>query len=96
MCLESEFAILFGALDSATVETVGRRIIRSLSTAIAFNGVAMSTSPSIGIARFPADGTSLEALFKSADLVLYEAKHAGRNTWRWVQTSREHGYSETG
>jgi diguanylate cyclase (GGDEF)-like protein len=91
-----EFVILFGGLDSATVETVCRRIIRSLSAAIAFNGAAMSTSPSIGIARFPADGTSLEALFKSADLALYEAKHAGRNTWRWVQTAREHGYSETG
>jgi len=34
---------------------------------------------SIGIARFPHDGTSANNLLSSADLALYRAKHRGRN-----------------
>jgi len=43
----------------------------------------MRTSPSIGIAIHPQHGGTQEALFKSADVAMYEAKAAGRNTWRW-------------
>jgi GGDEF domain-containing protein len=38
-------------------------------------------TPSLGFAIFPGDGDSQEALYKSADLALYAAKRAGRNTW---------------
>jgi diguanylate cyclase (GGDEF)-like protein len=79
-----EFAILFVDFpDEASVETVCRRIIDEVCTVVSFNGIEMSTSPSIGIARFPREGDSLGQLFKVADLALYEAKREGRNTWRW-------------
>ena len=79
-----EFAILFVDFpDDASVETVCRRIIEEVCAVVSFNGIEMSTSPSIGIARFPRDGDSLGQLFKVADLALYEAKREGRNTWRW-------------
>jgi diguanylate cyclase (GGDEF)-like protein/PAS domain S-box-containing protein len=38
---------------------------------------------SIGIALFPADGTEPDALIKRADVALYEAKQAGRGTYRF-------------
>jgi len=31
----------------------------------------------------PADGADADALYKSADLALYQAKREGRSTWRW-------------
>jgi diguanylate cyclase (GGDEF)-like protein len=34
---------------------------------------------SIGVALFPKDGETVEALIRSADLALYKAKHGGRN-----------------
>jgi diguanylate cyclase (GGDEF)-like protein len=34
---------------------------------------------SIGMATFPQDGQTLEALIERADQALYAAKHAGRN-----------------
>ena len=45
----------------------------------------MRTSPSIGVALFPSDGTTQDELYKSADLALYEAKRSGRHTWRFAQ-----------
>ena len=79
-----EFAVLLiDVPDEATVELICNRIIQQIFATVLFNGVEMITSPSIGIARFPADGQSLETLFKVADLALYEAKREGRKTWRW-------------
>jgi diguanylate cyclase (GGDEF)-like protein len=79
-----EFAILLvEPADRATVEVICREIIEQVFVTVPYNGVDMVTSPSIGIARFPTDADSLKALLKAADLALYEAKRAGRKTWRW-------------
>ncbi|MGA2552957.1 MAG: diguanylate cyclase [Burkholderiaceae bacterium] len=43
------------------------------------NGQAGTVTISIGLAVYPADGNSGEALLRSADKALYAAKHAGRN-----------------
>jgi diguanylate cyclase (GGDEF)-like protein len=39
-------------------------------------------SASIGAACYPRDAQDVDALYKAADLALYEAKHAGRARWR--------------
>ncbi len=85
-----EFAILL--LDSylpEAIEPVCRRIVDSFVEPIPFNGQPMKTSPSIGIALYPDHGESQERLFKSADLALYAAKRAGRNTWRWHDADQQ-------
>ncbi len=43
----------------------------------------LSTSVSIGVATYPADGTDFESLRKKADMAMYRAKEAGRNTYRF-------------
>ncbi len=37
---------------------------------------------SVGVAVFPLHGSTASSLLACADAALYEAKHAGRNTWR--------------
>jgi diguanylate cyclase (GGDEF)-like protein len=47
---------------------------------LSHNGRSLGkVSISMGIAAFPDDGDSVDALIKKADLGLYQAKHAGRN-----------------
>jgi len=81
-----EFAILLAdtAVPSA-VDIAARRIVDAFDAPVLHEGHEMRTSPSIGIALFPADGSTQDELYKSADLALYEAKRQGRNTWRFAR-----------
>jgi diguanylate cyclase (GGDEF)-like protein len=80
-----EFAILLAdtAVPSA-VDIACRRILEAFETPVLHDDHSMRTSPSIGVALFPADGTTQDELYKSADLALYAAKREGRNTWRFA------------
>lgn len=79
-----EFAILVaGSHEQTSLEEICDRIVRRFSAPVFFNGVSFLASVSVGAALFPEHGDTQETLYKSADLALYEAKRAGRNTWRW-------------
>jgi predicted signal transduction protein with EAL and GGDEF domain len=51
---------------------------------MSFHGHELKTSSSIGVALFPDHGHTWHQLYKAADLSLYDAKHSGRNTFRWT------------
>ena len=80
-----EFAILLAdAAVPSAVDIACGRIIDAFNEPILHDGHEMRTSPSIGVALFPRDGATQDALYKSADLALYEAKRSGRRTWRFA------------
>ena len=81
-----EFAILLADTGvPSAVDTVCQRICEAFDAPIPYQGHDMRTSPSIGVALFPSDGTTQDELYKSADVALYEAKRDGRRTWRFAQ-----------
>jgi diguanylate cyclase (GGDEF)-like protein len=81
-----EFGIVLGEAKSiAAIDLVCQRIVESFVRPIRFGEIEMNTSASIGLAMFPDHGTTRSELYKAADLALYEAKHGGRNTWRWFR-----------
>jgi diguanylate cyclase (GGDEF)-like protein len=78
-----EFAVvLTQTSERLSVEIVCRRILASITEAVAFKDTTMQVSASIGAAICPNQGTAMDSLYKSADVALYEAKRNGRNTWR--------------
>jgi diguanylate cyclase (GGDEF)-like protein/PAS domain S-box-containing protein len=75
-----EFTVLLAATQVAPeAERVGHELLESLSEAFDVAGERVYVSASIGVSLAPRDGSEIEALFKHADLALYEAKGAGRN-----------------
>lgn len=75
-----EFAILLPGADAAAAARVATLLIAVLS--YPFPDVSPPVSASVGIARYPQDGTALEVLLERADRALYEAKQAGRSCYR--------------
>jgi diguanylate cyclase (GGDEF)-like protein len=77
-----EFAVLLAHTgDGATLEPVCARILANLALPLSYGEATIEISASIGAAIYR-DGESHEQLYKRADLALYQAKAAGRDTWR--------------
>ena len=64
-------------------ETMGRKIIERLSEPYFIDGKDFRSTPSIGITLFGAQCHSSDELLKQADIAMYQAKSAGRNTLRF-------------
>jgi diguanylate cyclase (GGDEF)-like protein len=79
-----EFSVLVSQNPAAAdIEMICHRIIESFVMPVPISDAEVRSSASIGVAVFPDHGATLDSLYKSADLALYEAKRAGGNMWRW-------------
>src|SRR3989338_6221735 len=72
-------------------EAVGEKILATLNQAYQLGSHEYRGTPSIGATLFNDHQSGLEELLKQADLAMYQAKNAGRNTLRFfdpqMQTS---------
>ena len=75
--------ILTDAGTQDEVEALCRRLIESIERTIRIDEQEVFVSASIGIAMAPDDAREATELLRYADIALYEAKAAGRNTWRF-------------
>jgi diguanylate cyclase (GGDEF)-like protein/PAS domain S-box-containing protein len=79
--------ILLTPNDPQVATVVAEKIQATLGVPFDLEGHTVSTSASIGITAYPADTTDLHNLVRYADLAMYEAKHAGRNAYRFYTES---------
>jgi diguanylate cyclase (GGDEF)-like protein/PAS domain S-box-containing protein len=80
-----EFVVMLADIDRPpqSAGVVARKLLDLLSTSLEVDGHDLMVTPSIGIAVFPQDGDTLDTLLKNADMAMYAAKDAGRNTFRF-------------
>ncbi len=77
-----EYAILLSNTDQATAAKIAERIRHSIEItpfAIIGSSTPIHATMSLGLACFPQDGTTGNALIHEADVALYQAKVQGRN-----------------
>ena len=72
-----EFVVLSEGMSHEAALLVAERLRRAVEAFSAAENLPVTIS--IGVATCPNDGTSLSALFASADTRLYDAKFGGRN-----------------
>ncbi|BDB19569.1 bifunctional diguanylate cyclase/phosphodiesterase [Pseudomonas sp. CYM-20-01] len=75
--------ILTNAGTQDDVESLCLRLIESVEQAVRIGEQEVFVSASIGIVLAPDDASEVAELLRYADIALYEAKAAGRNTWRF-------------
>jgi diguanylate cyclase (GGDEF)-like protein/PAS domain S-box-containing protein len=74
-----EFVLILRSIDSrADAPAIAQRALQAFQYPIVIDGVDIHISPSIGIAYYPEDGTTLDALMAHADAAMYCAKQSGR------------------
>lgn len=78
-----EFMIIqTGPVVGSSIRTLAQRLIEVVSQPIDLDGSSVTVGVSVGVAMAPQDGTEPDLLCRNADLALFRAKDAGRNTFR--------------
>ncbi|MES3026003.1 MAG: PAS domain S-box protein [Pseudomonadota bacterium] len=78
-----EFTIIMEQIvRPATAKAVAAKIVGAMRAPFELDGVTVSVSTSIGLAFYSGGALDPQDLLKQADLLMYEAKQAGRNTYR--------------
>ena len=87
-----EFAIIqpLGGQPSAAT-ALAQRLLTTIGQPFESEGRRSVIGASIGIAIYPHDGDSADALLRNADIALYRAKEAGRNTYRLFSPDMQAG-----
>ncbi|HUW32149.1 MAG TPA: sensor domain-containing diguanylate cyclase [Planctomycetota bacterium] len=76
-----EFIFLLPGLNAEEGYRAAQRIRRSIAAQVfSYGGQELRITASCGVAAFPEHGTDVASLTRMADLALYAAKAAGRNT----------------
>ena len=79
-----EFIMLIENVNEVNdTETVLDKALGVFDEKIVVYGHSFRLSVSIGVSIFPDDGIEIEDLIKNADTAMYQAKDAGRNTYRF-------------
>jgi diguanylate cyclase (GGDEF)-like protein len=78
-----EFVIVLPDRDAAGASLVASRITAALAMPLRIGTRQVPMSASIGISMYPDNATDIDTLIQQADAAMYQAKRAGRSTYRF-------------
>ncbi|UCN00249.1 GGDEF domain-containing response regulator [Sulfurimonas sp. SWIR-19] len=83
-----EFALIIENMkNTSDINTLANKIIHSVATPIVFQKHTFHITCSIGIAVYPTQGNSQEALLHSADMAMYAAKKDAKSRFKFSDSS---------
>jgi diguanylate cyclase (GGDEF)-like protein/PAS domain S-box-containing protein len=78
-----EFTVLLADLKTSNdAAKIAQKVLETVAQPLPIEGTELFLTTSIGIALFPSDGDTAEALLANADHAMYRAKDAGRNSYQ--------------
>jgi diguanylate cyclase (GGDEF)-like protein/PAS domain S-box-containing protein len=80
-----EFAVFLNGAEGRGAESMARRILDALALPFVLEEETFSVGCSMGIAMYPTDGRTLEALISCADTAMHRVKDHGRGNFRFYQ-----------
>ncbi|ULT56510.1 EAL domain-containing protein [Neobacillus drentensis] len=86
-----EFIVILTDSDRERAGAAANQILEALSTPYKLNTTEVYTSPSIGISLAQEDGETVATLIKHADFAMYQAKKAGKKTYRYYSCIKYEG-----
>jgi diguanylate cyclase (GGDEF)-like protein/PAS domain S-box-containing protein len=85
-----EFAILLPSVQGTEAEMLADRVVRAVAQIpFRFEGQNLRLTTSLGIAYYPGHAADADDLVARADIAMYQAKDAGKNTWRVFRADTE-------
>jgi diguanylate cyclase (GGDEF)-like protein len=79
-----EFVVVLPDINNQVRATrVAENILSAIGSPFTSGLHTLRTTPSIGIAIFPADGKDVQTVIKNADAAMYRAKSLGRNNYQY-------------
>ncbi|MGN6112630.1 MAG: sensor domain-containing protein [Luteimonas sp.] len=80
--------------DPSRPERIADAILGAFGDSFRFDNEEFAITASIGIARAPADGTTVQALVQNADAAMYDSKRRIRNGWQAYTPALAHSQQE--
>ena len=84
-----EFVLLLPDTTAAGATRIAEKLMTTLSTPHRLDHHEMSSTPSIGIALYPTDGSDFGTLARAADTAMFRAKQEGRSAFRFFTAELE-------
>lgn len=84
-----EFLLLLPSASAAHAAEVATRLLTAVAQPFQIDPYELTTTLSVGIAMYPADGDSFDTLYQRADAAMYRAKQSGRNRYGFFTADLE-------
>ena len=85
-----EFTLITSKLKAKlNAQQLAQRLLPGLSKALSVADSPISATCSIGIAIYPTDGKTSQELLRKADIAMYSAKSAGKNTFQFFSETMD-------
>ncbi|WP_298211330.1 EAL domain-containing protein [Acidovorax sp.] len=84
-----EFLLLLPSASAAQAADMANKLLAAVAQPFQIDPYELTTTLSVGIAMYPADGGSFDTLYQRADAAMYRAKQSGRNQYGFFTADLE-------